>query len=31
VFAQTVLHLAEKKPALIFKDDIPYKIGEGVS
>jgi meiotically up-regulated gene 157 (Mug157) protein len=31
VFAQTILHLAEKKPALVFKDDIPYRVGEGVS
>ena len=31
VFAQAILHLAEKRPALIFKDDKPYRIGEGVS
>jgi meiotically up-regulated gene 157 (Mug157) protein len=28
VFAQTILHLAEKKPALIFNDNTPYKVGE---
>ena len=31
VFAQTILHLAENRPELIFKDDKPYKIGKDVS
>jgi meiotically up-regulated gene 157 (Mug157) protein len=31
VFAQTILHLAENRPGLIFKDDKPYKIGKDVS
>ena len=31
VFAQTILHLAEKKPALVFKDAMPYRVGGGVS
>jgi uncharacterized protein len=31
VFAQTILHLAEKRPGLIFKDDEPYIIGKDVS
>ena len=29
VFAQTILHVAEKKPGLIFKSDTRYKVGEG--
>ena len=29
VFAQTILHLAEKKPGLIFGGDTPYKVGKG--
>lgn len=29
VFAQTVLWVAETRPGLIFKEDNPYKVGEG--
>ena len=29
VFAQAILHIAEKNPSLIFKDSAPYRVGVG--